>query len=115
MPLNYMGNFYLYTVKFLCFLLSLYTLSLSVMPCNDVHDGMASSVVTMQQAQEHHQTDNDVCSPFCICSCCQGFMAVTCLTDTVISLKESLLNFSGYSEQFISSAFASIWQPPKLS
>lgn len=83
------------------------------MPCNDVHEGAKGAVTTTAQAQDHHETDNDVCSPFCICSCCQGFVALTSFPDVTIAPLSITTNFSFYSEKFFSSASASIWQPPK--
>lgn len=84
------------------------------MPCNDVHDGVKEPVTTIAQAQDHHQSDNDACSPFCICSCCQGFAALTTAPETASLSVTISANFISYSEKFISSSCASIWQPPKL-
>jgi len=84
------------------------------MPCNDVHDGAKNQITTVNQAQDHHESDNDICSPFCICSCCQGFVALTSFPDVAISSFAVSSNFSFYTEKFFSSAAASIWQPPKL-
>ena len=101
-------------MKFFCLLFAFYTLSISVMPCNDVHDGAKKAVTTFTEAQDHHENHNDICSPFCICSCCQGFVALTPFHPVTISETILVSNFSHYSKKFISSAFASIWKPPKL-
>ena len=85
------------------------------MPCNDVHNGMKGSIITVTEAQSHHESDNDVCSPFCICSCCQGFVALTHLSDIAIYVEDIQANFSNKSEAFIASSLAAIWQPPKIS
>ena len=101
-------------VKFFCLIFAFYTLSISVMPCNDVHDKAESSISTVAEAQDHHQDHNDICSPFCICSCCQSFFALTSFPDVAIYSFTGSSNFSFYTEKFYSSSSASIWQPPKL-
>ncbi|MES2620358.1 MAG: DUF6660 family protein [Bacteroidota bacterium] len=101
-------------MKFFCLLFAFYTLSISVMPCNDVHEGSKNAVITSAQAEDHHQDHNDICSPFCICSCCQGFVALTSFSEATLSPFIASSNFSFYTEKFFSSASAAIWQPPKL-
>ena len=53
-----------------------YMFILTLFPCNDVHPGQLSAPLTIEQAQDHHQEDADICSPFCICSCCSGTAAI---------------------------------------
>jgi hypothetical protein len=84
------------------------------MPCNDVHEGAKSAVVTTDQAQDHHQDHKDICSPFCSCACCQISIALSSFISTIIPVSPFTANFSFYTEKFFSSASAAIWQPPKL-
>ncbi len=105
---------YIRPMKFFAFIFAFYILSISTMPCNDVHDGAKSSISTVEQAQDHHESDNDICSPFCICSCCQGFVAMTSFADITPVTFTFTTGFAHYTEKFFSSSFAAIWQPPRL-
>ena len=105
---------YIRSMKFFSFIFAFYILSISTMPCNDVHDGMKKAVTTIAEAQNHHEADNDVCSPFCICSCCQGFVAMTSFANVTPVAFTLTIGFAHYTEKFFSSSFAAIWQPPRL-
>lgn len=69
-------------MKSFCFIFSIYFLALSLMPCSDVHEmnALESAEFASLAANEHsdcpHETGNDHCSPFCICSCCGQIIAL---------------------------------------
>lgn len=110
-----MYNFpYIRSMKFFCLLFAVYTLTISVMPCNDVHEETKISISSFSEAQDHHQEHHDICSPFCIRSCCQGFVALTSFPDVTLLDVPIAANLSLYTDNFFSSALASIWQPPKM-
>ncbi len=65
-------------MKYVVFIWLLYLSSLMALPCADasVHDDEHG------YEQQHHHTgdpDNDGCSPFCFCHCCQGHITVSYL------------------------------------
>ncbi|HEY1045855.1 MAG TPA: DUF6660 family protein [Bacteroidia bacterium] len=100
--------------KILTNALWVYLLTLLVLPCND-NCGSESheQPITMEQAQDHHEEENDLCTPFCICSCC----ATPVLVDQVSDLELNIAEFAGHSDYYHSSFSSyshSIWQPPKI-
>jgi hypothetical protein len=101
-------------MKLLTLLLALYTLALSMVPCNDVHEGEANIPMTVQAAQEHHQEDKDICSPFCLCNCCQGFVVLTTVKNVQIVPVFSKEKFPLYTERFSSFFASDYWQPPRV-
>ncbi|MGB5982599.1 MAG: DUF6660 family protein [Nonlabens sp.] len=55
-------------MKWMVAILSMYLLGLNLIPCGDdaiEHDSVENTC--NQEPQEH---DDDLCSPFCCCSCC---------------------------------------------
>lgn len=102
-------------------LFTIYFAALSVMPCSDSKAQLKSEEInkTFNLTQDSHSKDEgDVCSPLCICNCCQI---------TITSFKaEAILNFpkkvkSYYSKKilfqkndFAYLVYDQIWQPPKI-
>ncbi|MGA9639108.1 DUF6660 family protein [Flavobacterium sp.] len=108
-------------MKMLNILLSLYLVVLSCLPCADMKvDSLAhqSVIENANDAGHAHDTDNDLCSPFCICSCC-GFHTLT-FTATVpilvaVTYEEIQSSNSFYTSIANSNFFGSIWQPPQIA
>ena len=59
-------------MKIVAVILSVYVMALTVLPCADVHaaDSNSVSLEFLEQSQGH-SSEVDLCSPFCICDCCQ--------------------------------------------
>ena len=103
-------------MKFVAFILSIYILVLTAMPCAD--SPHANDLLKMELSglkTDNNHRDSNPCSPFCTCDCCitpvmqqDNSLHLDC-TDYVYR------DYSEYSVSYISSLFASIWQPPKLS
>lgn len=108
---------YLHPMKFLAFIMAFLVLSLSFMPCADkessTHEGKAKSELT--KANNHHNDQQqNVCSPFCHCTCCGGFSInhfIAAISN--IPLYETNLIITFLSAEIIEVAFP-IWQPPQL-
>jgi hypothetical protein len=108
-------------MKLLYFLLSVYLVALSCLPCADMEVNCAADSAKNLGAnheKQSHEEGSDLCSPFCVCNCC-GAQFVTFQTTpsidfptvtTVIATKESI-----YKSTFTSNFYGSIWQPPKIS
>ena len=105
-------------MKYLSYILALWVLLLSTVPCFLKDECLFQS---MNEAQEEACTDNDCsctdccCSPFLHCNTCTGcpvprlfhsFSAVRVL------LNDNLLSF--YRDKLIPQFSSSIWQPPKI-
>ncbi len=114
-PHKYNFTFYLCPMKLLTFLLAIYVLTLSTVPCY-MEDKCLNE--THQTEQSQNQTDeqgcSDCCSPFVSCGTCCGFT----FTFTTFTLQPNIISyekkFTFYKQTFNSQFAPSIWQPPKL-
>ncbi|ACU07583.1 hypothetical protein FIC_01133 [Flavobacteriaceae bacterium 3519-10] len=105
-------------MKFLAFLLSVFFMVLTVVPCSDTANffgdktGVAEEV-HLQQGQAGHA---DQCAPFCVCNCCGMSMTVTqikkLLPEKNFLLVKAEITESTYNYSLLFNA--GIWQPPKL-
>ncbi|HVD97251.1 MAG TPA: DUF6660 family protein [Cytophagaceae bacterium] len=102
-------------MRLFAFVLSLFILVLSTVPCSDDHEQAQPSTGLSDNHSDHEQ---DSCTPFCSCSCC-GIGGIVLSTPvfsvTLHTVQTSSPSSSHYSFDFISSYFYSFWQPPKLS
>lgn len=91
------------------------------MPCADmeVNSSAHSKAEFASNHDEHsHDKANDLCSPFCICSCCGSQMAnysQSIIIDFPILSKSIKTQLPTYSSIFSSNFFGSIWQPPQIA
>ncbi|WP_423776237.1 DUF6660 family protein [Bacteroides graminisolvens] len=105
-------------MRFLAYILSLYILVLTAIPCLDIPEFLSSGNVQVTQNTTNKTQDLpdvDLCSPFCHCSCCVSFISyqeVFHIDFTCDSFSQ--VQYSKYISVFSSFNFASIWQPPKL-
>ncbi len=115
--------FYIYNMKFIWFIFSIYLVSLSLLPCNDVDEctDFAKTELHKNHSQDKKSDTqrNDQCAPFCSCACCgvNGFQF-----QSHISKEEKKFSFAYTKKQPILYVFNNykiiylgIWQPPKLS
>ena len=105
-------------MRILCFILSLYVFSLSVVPC--CSDDNCDDETIAENANNHSQEPNEegdcnACSPFLNCGTCIGFVftnlqfeiaEIPLIEDQFVPL---------YKPQFSDDFFDKIWQPPKIS
>jgi len=97
-------------------LLAVYMLALLSMPCNDNWNSQQHETpTTFEAAQDHHQEENDLCSPFCFCACCATSITIVAFPNLSIVPQLSIEKFSVFTPSFVSEVNASIWQPPKIS
>src|SRR5665648_798067 len=57
-------------MKLLAYILSIYFLVLTAIPCVDVPEDHDICKVEQAQDATDHQHETDDCSPFCTCQCC---------------------------------------------
>ncbi len=92
---------------------------LSCMPCADTEENHEYSFSEVEQPyQQHsHDTENDLCSPFCICNCCSsqilGYTEVYFI-DFPLQFEEIKTQIPTYRSIFASNFYGSIWQPPQI-
>jgi hypothetical protein len=69
-------NGYVCSMKFLTFIMSIFILALSIVPCADVDASSLkekSKIETPVSENTQHNNMSDGCGPFCSCNCCVGF------------------------------------------
>ena len=103
-------------MKLFASILSIYILLLTAIPCVDVPpDKNLHKMQLFGQTTNDHPSDTDHCTPFCPCDCC-----LTPVIQEEPSIQLNCMDFtfreySDYSVSYISTLFAFIWQPPKIS
>jgi hypothetical protein len=107
-------------MNFLRLILAFYFMALSLMPCEDVHKqpGSSQTNVALRMEQSHTKDKSDICSPLCICNCCQ--ITVTAFkTEPLINIPKQVQTYFSKKILFQKNDFAyqvyeNIWQPPKI-
>ena len=100
-------------MKILCFILSIFIISVSTIPCctNDdcIEDGN-----TITQTKSHEDSCS-TCSPFLTCGTCLGFI-FQCneivFQTPIVSIDKNAISRTKF---FVANGIAKIWQPPKIS
>ena len=110
-------------MKFLNYILSVYLIVLSSLPCADMEVSSAAhkavEIASNHDEKSHnHDKENDLCSPFCSCNCCGSqivsYFNTTTLNFNVVS-KNITTQLPSYISKFTSSFYGSIWQPPQIA
>ena len=104
-------------MRFTAFVFSIYIFALALMPCSDnadhSHNGDNQIAITQTHSDtaEHHA---DMCSPFCLCQCCQTSVVELSLPfiPTAPAMFESAQ--SSYNRNF-QSGFSNIFLPPPMA
>lgn len=107
-------------MNFLRLVLAFYFMVLSVMPCEDVHKQSDSGInkISFNISENHSKDKGDICSPLCICNCCQ--ITVTAFKiNTLMNVPEKFQTFLSKKILFRKNNFAyqvydHIWHPPKI-
>lgn len=98
-------------------LLSAYLLLLMVMPCSEAHASHSHKTVTkvMKLSDEHHHSDIEICTPFCVCSSCVVAVVVQPVTEFWFFVPDiPTTGISNFYRSVKSDFHGSIWQPPQL-
>ncbi|NIJ52845.1 DUF6660 family protein [Dyadobacter arcticus] len=103
-------------IRTILILLAFYTIALSCIPCQDEALGELHDAASIQQHTSQEPVDLDLCSPFCVCTCCAGITLQQEMDSAPL-----LSNFSvfeeitfAYSSGANSGDLTSIWQPPRI-
>jgi len=100
-------------MKILCYILSIYILSLLAYPCQDKCDHSYTHKTEKSTDQNHEKEDCHNCSPFCTCNCCSVSTILTFKATIITSETIPVLFVSVYKEAPLKDIVFSIWQPPK--
>ncbi len=103
-------------MKLLVVILSIFTISLSAIPCDDNLDIYSDvSISVSQDTHSDSHDDTDACSPFCTCVCCATVVV------NEMTAQDVLIAQTGYSEinssytfYYTSDYLNRIFQPPQV-
>ncbi|MBK1894391.1 DUF6660 family protein [Chryseobacterium paridis] len=107
-------------MNFLRLILALYFVALSLMPCEDVHKQLSSSKAgfSLNIEESHSKDRGDICSPLCVCNCCQMTVAAFKMEPQINIPKQIQSYFSKkilfHKNDFAYQVYENIWQPPKI-
>ncbi len=90
-----------------------YFILLAVIPCGD--EGECNEVKHEQTSQNSGDHENEICTPFCVCSCCATHFVVKPFQTIHTQIAEINSKYIVHPESEISTAVIVIWQPPKLA
>lgn len=97
----------------------MYVIALSVYPCSD-GDTCVDEIRNGQQLDsvynhEHSDSEEDLCSPFCICSCCAAHIKLSSIpTLNFPPVVHNTKEIIPYLEKQITFDNNYIWQPPRV-
>ena len=90
-------------------------LALSTINCEEQAARKNGAATQYSVSNNSGSCTDDICSPFCTCSCCgcAGFNIES--TSATLSVKQvAQLKVTHYNSKFSTQLTASIWQPPKI-
>jgi len=101
-------------------ILAMYFMVLTIMPCEDVHkqSGSNKTELSFSVDESHSKDKGDICSPLCVCNCCQ--ITVTAFKmDVSMNIPKQIQAYFSKKILFQKNNFAyqvydHIWQPPKI-
>ncbi|WP_312422477.1 DUF6660 family protein [Epilithonimonas sp.] len=108
-------------MNFLRLFLTIYFAVLTVLPCNDVKAQSSAGEFTKisSYSEDSHSKDKgDICSPLCICNCCQMTVG-SFKIEPILSFPEQIKLYYSKKILFHKNDFAylvydQIWRPPKI-
>ncbi len=105
-------------MRLFSFILSIYVLALSVVPCSDgiAHklDDVDANIEVSQTEHDHNPSDHsDYCTPFCSCSCCGSLTTVpTGHQIGEVKILASTTYLFPYKFDYSSDYTEGVWHPP---
>ncbi len=109
-------------MRVFCFSFIVYLVLLMSQPCKDVVAQASQccdepEVSAHFESSNHHESAEDECSPFCICSCCGQMVANHTISFGVtrdVETAKFTASLISYSAPDSASFTTSVWQPPKV-
>lgn len=105
-------------MRVIALLFDIYFMALAVVPCSDAMH-LSEEKISHIDMSDHHEHEDDFCSPFCLCNCCGSVMSCfeVNLTKYIQAPAEEYFvvqKIFAKEESFKSDYHGSIWQPPKV-
>ncbi len=92
----------------------IYLLVLQIMPCNDsCSSEIHEFTLSIEQAQDHHEHEGNLCTPFCFCTCCATPVIIYQIVNVKVENSNNI-SYSEYIQPNLSHFSHAIWQPPKI-
>lgn len=107
-------------MNLLRWILAFYFMALSLMPCEDVYQpsGSANTALQLSVQESHSKDKGDICSPLCMCSCCQITVSAFKMASLINIPVHVKMYFSKkilfQKNNFAYQVYDHIWQPPKI-
>ena len=109
-------------MKYISLLLSIYLWVLTAVPCSDMPttqgDNISYSAISqVDTSSDHEHTHSDICSPFCVCTCCQVLIVFPSLSTFIpqVSITNMDRNCNTYyTYKKVIAYYGAIWTPPKV-
>jgi hypothetical protein len=92
-----------------------YFLFLSVIPCGDKEGCNEFQQAGFAQTTHHEDHNDEVCTPFCVCSCCATHFVATSIESQFIVTSAETQCYADPATSKVNGAVLPIWQPPKLA
>lgn len=106
-------------MKVVSFILSIYMLLVSFVPCTDGMDCTDTNTATHAATtghQDHQHEHEDDCPPFCNCSCCSIVITQPAPPIFFADKKPGVAvtkQFAAYQCNYFYSNLSAVWQPPR--
>lgn len=102
-------------MKILVIILAIYSIALTALPCDDNANLNDQKMTSVYQNNDNSHNANDLCSPFCICSCCAGFVLKPTFQHIILKNTNPSKKVNAYYSVFFTSNYnTSIYQPPQV-
>ena len=103
-------------MKLVAIILSIITLTLSAIPCDDEGVFGSEQLTSISQDSAHtNHSDMDLCSPFCFCVCCASIVLESNIQNcTLISENPAKELSVSYIVSFSCNYLSQIYQPPQV-
>jgi hypothetical protein len=103
-------------LKKICYiLLAFYLVALTTVPCGDSDNCNEIKHQQTSQTPNNPSHSDEICTPFCVCSCCAAHFLMDEFNPVLNQLAEVNTLLTLHKESKLSTAIIPIWQPPKLT
>ena len=101
-------------MRLFAFILSIFLLGLSVVPCADEARPDSTEISILNADGDHDpESDDDHCSPFCVCQCCHSHFVVNHVSYPNLISIHNMVEITVYLAFFSKGCLDSILQPPQ--
>ena len=96
-------------------ILAVFFAGLTVIPCTDAEIAEDTIETVLEDGLEHqHDSESDLCSPFCVCQCCHTHLIVHQVALGNFEILLFPIQESSYKEPITEPFIGSLLQPPQV-